>query len=188
MSEYITEQELDIQRQTEKLMVLSAPQELVKFTDIKLLKVLLVEHLFRHKPISSLSNTFGIPTIDLKFFFNSAEAKTLLEELKTEADEDTLKDRSLNQLKAMLVEKLENLLADASTRDCIDAIERITPQVIDIERAILERENSARGGSSKSVFDISPIQDVDFTVESSTFELDAKKPDIKNIEDLGIDE
>lgn len=175
----ITNAELNIQRQNEKLMTLCVPREVVKFMDEKILKILVSEYFFANRGIDSLSKMFGIPVMDLRYFFNSAEAKTILDELKSTSSEEIKKDRSLAQIKTFIIEKLEALLNNSSNRDTIEAVERIVPQLINLERIMIERDNPINL-RQKSLYDIpTEITDADFNME-----LDTKEISVINNEDF----
>lgn len=173
--------DINIKRSTEKLMTFSVPREVVKFMDHKLLLVLLTEYFIKNRNITTISKAFGIPVIDLKFFFNSAEAKVLFEEFKANASDDMLKDRSIEQLRGLLIDKLEQITQLASNRDSIEAVERMTPQIIELQKILNERDKltNTRG---KSIYEFpQEIQDIE---EGTGFkiELDTKEANIKSVE------
>lgn len=168
----------------EKLMSYSTPRELVQFVDIKFLKIILIEHFYKNKNIEYLSKTYGIPELDIKFFLNSAEAFTLLKQLEEETDKTILKNRSIEELKETMINKLETLMQNASNRDAIDAIDRITPRIIEIEKALTEREALINNTKRSTIFDI-PKNRIDLVEgEDYVYELDTEEPKLPIIDEI----
>lgn len=175
----INSTDIDIKRKTEKLMALSTPPEISKFLNANVKELLIIEHYFKHKSVNILSKTYGIPVLDLKFFFNSAEAYSTVIELKEKFKNINDDDVIAKELRSTLIEKFEELMEDAGPGAVLELVERMVPHILQVEKSIMERD-LAFSNKKTDLFNIENL------TEGEDFEIDLKTetPDTKEIENI----
>lgn len=175
----INSTDIDIKRKTEKLMSLSTPPEIIKFLNASVKELLIIEHFVKNKSLNTISKTYNIPLLDLKFFFNSAESYTCLIEIKEKFKNIYTPDAPIKELRETLIDKFHELIDEASAGQVLELVERMVPNILKIEESIMERETVL---SNKK----SDIYNFDSMVEGTDFEIDLKTetPNTKEIENI----
>lgn len=175
----INSDKIDIKRKTEKLMSLSTPPEIIKFLDASVKELLIIEHFVKNKSISILSKDYSIPAIDLKFFFNSAEAITCLTQIKEKYKSIYPQDAPIKELRETLLVKFQELLEEASGGQVLELVERMVPHILKIEESIMERD-SLTTNKRNDIFNIENL------TEGEDFEIDLRTetPATKEIEHI----
>lgn len=175
----INSDQIDIKRKTEKLMSLSTPPEIIKFLDSSVKELLIIEHFVKNKSINNLSKTYNIPVIDLKFFFNSAEAFTCLTQIKEKFKSIYTQDAPIKELRETLIDKFHELMEEASAGQVLELVERMVPHILKIEESIMGRD-SIMSNKKNDIFNIENL------IEGDDFEIDLRTetPATKEIEHI----
>jgi len=125
--------------------------------NINLQKIIVVEHFFRKKGIPQLARNLNINSLDLRFYINSLEAYNLYNTLKGEFLDKVPKVESIEEFKEFLIEKTQMILETSSGLDIADIVEKIVPQIINLESAI-------RGIRSSPNSNTEVITDAEFSI------------------------
>lgn len=119
------------------------PKQLEKLYDPKIQKMLVLDYFVKNKSITYISNNYSIPIYDLKFYFYTAEAQSIYKRLKDELSEYP-QENSLKYVRELLVDKLEELIHKTNGKESADIIEKIVPQIIMLQAAIVKTEGTKR--------------------------------------------
>lgn len=101
--------------------------------DVNLQKILVFEYFYLKRGLETLSEIYGIPIIDLKYFFYSVEANSIKEKYKKEFEDLYIPD-SLEELESFLILTFKKLLNNAKPKEAAELIEKVVPQIINLHR------------------------------------------------------